>query len=64
MDAPRGPDGSGRPGASRLPGWINCGTLLALFGVLVFVVLAVILVQILCYGPGGLAPTPEGRWTG
>lgn len=48
----------------RRPAWLNCGTLLAVAGVLVFVVLAIVLVQILCWGPGGLAPGPEGRWTG
>lgn len=59
--SPPAPD----PGApTRLPAWLNCGTILALLGVAVFVVLAIVLVQILCHGPGGLAPTPEGRWTG
>lgn len=48
----------------RRPDYVNCGTALALLGVLVFVILAIVLVQMLCYGPGGLAPTPEGRWTG
>lgn len=37
----------------RLPAWINCGTLLAAAGLLVFVTLAIALLQILCYGPGG-----------
>ncbi|HUP00483.1 MAG TPA: hypothetical protein VM737_03055 [Gemmatimonadota bacterium] len=32
---------------------MNCGTLLALAGVAVFVVLGYVLAQILCYGPGG-----------
>jgi hypothetical protein len=36
--------------------WLNCGTLLALLGVLVFVILGIALFQILCYGPGGAAP--------
>lgn len=48
----------------RLPDSVNCGTLLAMLGVVVFVILAIVLVQMLCYGPGGLAPTPDGRWTG
>lgn len=40
---------------SRLPSWLNCGTLAALAGFFVFVILAYVLVQILCYGPGGAA---------
>lgn len=35
--------------------WLNCGTLLALAGFGVFLILAIVLFQILCYGPGGLA---------
>ncbi|MBW3660260.1 MAG: hypothetical protein KY397_01325 [Gemmatimonadetes bacterium] len=46
----------------RLSDYVNCGTLLALLGVAVFVILAIVLVQMLCHGPAGLAPTPEGRW--
>lgn len=37
-------------GAGR---WLNCGTLLALAGLAVFVVLGLALAQILCHGPGG-----------
>lgn len=33
---------------------INCGTLLALAGFGVFVILGIVLFQILCYGPGGV----------
>lgn len=39
---------------SERPDWFNCGTLLALAGFGVFVVLGIALVQILCYGPGGM----------
>lgn len=48
----------------RITDYVNCGTVLAFLGVLVFLGLAIVLVQMLCHGPGGLAPTPEGRWTG
>lgn len=48
----------------RISDYVNCGTLLGFLGVLVFLILAIVLFQILCYGPGGLAPAPEGRWTG
>ncbi|HET6638700.1 MAG TPA: hypothetical protein VFH82_07970 [Gemmatimonadota bacterium] len=33
--------------------WINCGTLLAFLGVLVFAFLGIALFQILCHGPAG-----------
>lgn len=36
----------------RLPSWLNCGTAAALAGFAVFVLLAWILLQILCHGPG------------
>lgn len=39
--------------------WLNCGTLLALLGVLVFVILGIALFQILCYGPAG---EPGSGW--
>jgi len=39
--------------------WINCGTLLALLGVLVFAVLGIALFQILCHGPAG---APGSGW--
>jgi len=39
--------------------WINCGTLLALLGVVVFVILGIALFQILCHGPAG---EPGGGW--
>lgn len=43
---------------TRLPRWLNCGTVLAMAGVLVFALLTVVLVQILCHGPGGIADQP------
>ena len=39
--------------------FLNCGTLLALLGLGVFALLAYILIQILCHGPGGAAPVPR-----
>lgn len=39
--------------------WVNCGTLLALFGVLVFVIFGIALFQILCHGP---AAEPGSGW--
>ena len=39
--------------------WLNCGTLLALLGVLDFVTLGIALFQILCYGPAG---EPGSGW--
>jgi hypothetical protein len=39
--------------------WINCGTLLAFLGVLVFTVLGIALFQILCHGPAG---EPGAGW--
>lgn len=47
----------------RWPGWINCGTLLGLLGLVVFAILAVVLLQILCHGPGG-AGTSSMRYPG
>lgn len=41
------------PKTRRLSRLLNCGTILALAGFAVFVVLAIALVQILCHGPGG-----------
>lgn len=38
------------PDVSR---FLNCGTLLALAGFCVFVFLGIVLVQMLCHGPGG-----------
>ena len=42
-----------------MPRWLNCGTLLALFALLVFAVLGFALVQILCEGPAG---APGSGW--
>jgi hypothetical protein len=39
--------------------WINCGTLLAFLGVLVFAILSIALFQILCDGPAG---EPGSGW--
>lgn len=39
--------------SERAP-WLNCGTLLALAGFAVFVLLGIVLGQMLCYGPGGM----------
>lgn len=39
--------------------WLNCGTLLALFALVVFLILGFALFQILCYGPGG---APGSGW--
>ncbi|HEY7472171.1 MAG TPA: hypothetical protein VIE68_07485 [Gemmatimonadota bacterium] len=39
--------------------WLNCGTLLALFGLLVFLSLGFVLFQILCHGPGA---APGSGW--
>lgn len=50
---PNGGDESGPPR------FVNCGVLLALAGLGVFVLLGFVLFQILCHGPGGAVPTPE-----
>jgi hypothetical protein len=47
----------------EIPRWINCGTLLAVAGFGVFLVLAIALIQILCLGPGG-AGTGSLRYPG
>lgn len=47
---------AGEPGPTR---FLNCGTLLALFGLGVFALLAYVLFQILCHGPGGAVPVPR-----
>ncbi len=39
--------------SDRAP-WLNCGTVLALAGGLVFLALGIVLLQILCHGPGGM----------
>jgi hypothetical protein len=39
--------------------WINCGTILAFLGVLVFATLGFALFQILCHGP---ASEPGSGW--
>jgi ABC-type antimicrobial peptide transport system permease subunit len=39
--------------------WLNCGTLLALLGVLVFVILGIAVFQILCHGAAG---EPGSGW--
>lgn len=39
--------------------WLNCGTLLALFALTVFLTLGFVLFQILCYGP---AAGPGSGW--
>ncbi|HEU4464554.1 MAG TPA: hypothetical protein VFS53_05870 [Gemmatimonadota bacterium] len=42
-----------------MPRWINCGTILAFVGVLVFATLGFALFQILCHGPAG---EPGSGW--
>jgi hypothetical protein len=42
-----------------VPRWLNCGTALALFAVLVFAILGFALFQILCHGPAG---EPGSGW--
>lgn len=39
--------------------WINCGTILAFLGVLVFATLGFAVFQILCHGPAG---EPGSGW--
>ncbi|MGH7559217.1 MAG: hypothetical protein ACREMD_15830 [Gemmatimonadota bacterium] len=50
---------AGREGERGPPRFLNCGTLLALFGVAVFALLGFVLSQILCHGPGGAVPIPR-----
>ncbi|MGH7565140.1 MAG: hypothetical protein ACREK5_12070 [Gemmatimonadota bacterium] len=50
---------TGREGERGPPRFVNCGTVLALFGLGVFVLLGYVLLQILCHGPGGAVPTPS-----
>lgn len=47
----------------ELSRYLNCGTLLSLVGVGVFLILGYILAQILCFGPGG-AGTGSLRYPG
>ena len=42
-----------------MPRWLNCGTLLALLALFVFLILGFALFQILCHGPGA---QPGSGW--
>ena len=48
-----------RQGDAAPPRFANCGVVLALAGLGVFLLLGWVLVQILCYGPGGVVPFPR-----
>lgn len=50
---------AGREDERGPPRFVNCGTLLALLGLGVFVLLGYVLIQILCHGPGGAVPIPR-----